>query len=218
MVCKTWNLFLINDRKLWMDILRQTQPFFEFVSKQLLKDQDITDEAKSKISIGYWSEECFDFIQEKEDFCCQKSIKAFKRIQMIHIALQDVIQDCPAYEVFQKKFIGEKLFGEIQLQIDGTENKEQDCPKMFFQRCVNLGYPEFESSFSWFLQRITDLKVCRDKIEQRKSINHQLLQLDQNFKNINDQILELREKEFKVRKHQLLLGIKTTLIASCIDV
>ena len=199
---------MINDRKLWMDILRQTQPFFEFVSKQLLKDQDITDEAKSKISIGYWSEECFDFIQEEEDFCCQKSIKAFKRIQMIHIVLQDVLQDCPVYEVFQKKFIGEKLFGEIQLQIDGTEKEEQKYPKT----C------EFESSFSWLLEGIANLKVCRDKIEHQKSINHQLLQLDQNFKNINDQILELREEEVKVRKHQLLLGIKTTRIASCIDV
>ena len=212
MVCKTWNLFLINDRKLWMDILRQTQPFFEFVSKQLLKYQDITDEAKTKVSKGYFdrkfSEECFDFIQEEEDFCCQNIIKTFKRILMIHIVLQDVIQDCPVYEVFQKKFIGEKLFGEIQLQIDGTEKEEEKCQKM----C------EYESSFSWLLQRITDLKVCRDKIEHQKSINHQLLQLDQNFKNINDQIIELMEEEFKVRKHQLLLGIKTTLIASCIDV
>ena len=154
---------MINDRKLWMDILRQTQPFFEFVSKQLLKDQNITDEAKSKISIGYWSEECFDFIQEKEDFCCQKSIKAFKRIQMIHIVLQDVIQDCPVYEVFQKKFIGEKLVGEIQLQIDETEKDEQKYSKIF------------ESSFSWLLQRITNMKVCRDLIEHQKSINHQLL-------------------------------------------
>ena len=61
-------------------------------------------------------------------------------------------------------------------------------------------------------------RCCRDKIEHQKSINHQLLQLDHNFKNINDQIIELMEEEFKVRKHQLLLGIKTTLIASCIDV
>merc|ERR550534_1147859 len=82
LVCKTWNLFLINDRKLWMDILRQTQPFFEFVTKQLLKDQDINDEAIDRNFL----EECFDFIQEEEEFrglefCCQNSIKAFKRIQ-----------------------------------------------------------------------------------------------------------------------------------------
>ena len=198
MVCKTWNLFLINDRKLWIDILRQTQPFFEFVSKQLLKDQDITDEAKSKFFARIFSEKCFDFIQEEEDFCCQNIIKTFKRIQMIHIVLQDVIQDCPVYEVFQKKFIGGKLVGEIQLQIDGIEKKKQKYPKM----C------EFESDFSWLLESIINLKVCRGKIEDQKRKNKdQLLQLDQNAKNINDQILELIE----ARKQQLLLGIQITL-------
>ena len=207
MVFKTWNLFLVNDKKLWMDILRQTRPFFEFLSKQILSEEDLAIETENTIWKRY-----FDLIEQNEELCnplcCHKIFQGFKRFQMIHIVLQDVIQDCPVYEVFQKKFIGEKLFGEIQLQIDGTEKEEEKCQKM----C------EYESSFSWLLQRITDLKVCRDKIEHQKSINHQLLQLDQNFKNINDQIIELMEEEFKVRKHQLLLGIKTTLIASCIDV
>ena len=40
MVCKTWNLFLIHYKKLWMDILRQTHPYFKFVSKQLLSYED----------------------------------------------------------------------------------------------------------------------------------------------------------------------------------
>ena len=61
-------------------------------------------------------------------------------------------------------------------------------------------------------------RCCRDKIEHQKSINHQLLQLDQNFKNPTDHLVELKEEEFKIRKHHLLLGIKTTLIVSCIDV
>ena len=40
LVCKTWNFFLINDKRVWMDILRRTQPYFKFVSKQLLSDED----------------------------------------------------------------------------------------------------------------------------------------------------------------------------------
>ena len=49
MVSKTWNLFLINDRKIWMDIMRKTQPYFEFLSKQLLKDEDFTEDELDEI-------------------------------------------------------------------------------------------------------------------------------------------------------------------------
>ena len=35
LVSKSWNLFLSNDRKLWMEILRQTQPYIEFLTNQL---------------------------------------------------------------------------------------------------------------------------------------------------------------------------------------
>ena len=30
-VCKSWNIFLTNDKKLWMDILRQTLPYLEYL-------------------------------------------------------------------------------------------------------------------------------------------------------------------------------------------
>ena len=193
MVSKTWNLFLVNDKKLWMDILRQTRPYFEFLSKQILSEEDFAIDAENEIWKIY-----FDFVEKNEKFCCHKIIQGFKRFQMIHVVLQDVIQDCPVYEVFQKKFIGGKLVGEIQLQIDGIEKKKQKYPKM----C------EFESDFSWLLESIINLKVCRGKIEDQKRKNKdQLLQLDQNAKNINDQILELIE----ARKQQLLLGIQITL-------
>ena len=36
LVCKSWSIFLSNDKILWMNILRQTQPFFEFLSNQFL--------------------------------------------------------------------------------------------------------------------------------------------------------------------------------------
>ena len=103
MVSKTWNIFLINDRRLWMDILRQTQPYFKFLGNQLL-NENISDDADRNFSKIY-----FDFVEKNEDDCCQNIIKIFKRIQMIHTVLQDVFQDCPVYHVFQKEFIGEKL-------------------------------------------------------------------------------------------------------------
>ena len=34
LVCKSWSVFLSNDKILWLNIMRQTQPFFEFLSNQ----------------------------------------------------------------------------------------------------------------------------------------------------------------------------------------
>ena len=146
LVSKTWNHFLTNDRKLWMDILRQTKSYFEFLS--LLSDEDFADDVKRKFSKEY-----FDFLEKNEDFCSQNIIKSFKRIQMIHIILQDVIQDCPVYKVFQKKFISEKLAEEIQLQIDRAEKGKQSKPVMGL---------DLEYSFAWLLEAITSLKVRHD--------------------------------------------------------
>ena len=35
LVSLPWNLFLSNNRKLWMEILRQTQPYIQFLNNQL---------------------------------------------------------------------------------------------------------------------------------------------------------------------------------------
>ena len=91
-----------------MDILRQTYAYFEFLSRQLLSDEDYCSDAKTKI----WKE-YFDFIEENDKICCLKIIQLFKRIQMIQVVFQDVIKNCPVYEFFQMEFIGEKLAGEI---------------------------------------------------------------------------------------------------------
>ena len=92
---------MVNDRKLWMGILRQTRPYFELISKQLIEEESSTFDAERIFFKNY----C-DFVEKNEDFCSQNIIKIFKRFQMIHIVLQDVIQDSPDYEVFQKEFIG----------------------------------------------------------------------------------------------------------------
>jgi hypothetical protein len=40
LVCKSWNLFLTNDKKLWMNKLWRTQPCLEFLSNHLSEDGD----------------------------------------------------------------------------------------------------------------------------------------------------------------------------------
>ena len=193
LTCKTWNLFLVNDKKLWMDILRQTRPYFEFLSKQLLSDKDVAD-AETKIWKKY-----FDFVEKNDNYCCHKIIQVFKRIQMIHILLQDVIQAFPLHKVFQKGFIGEKLSGEIQMQIDSAEKKKQPNSKIY----VRCGNP-FELNFAGLLELITKLKVRREEIRCQKS-NSDLLQYDQEYQNLYQEYLEASREEHKSSK-QLLLG------------
>ena len=179
MVCKTWNLFLVNDKKLWMDILRQTRPFFEFLSKQILSEEDLAIETENTIWKRY-----FDLIEQNEELCnplcCHKIFQGFKRFQMIHIVLQDVIQDCPVYEVFQREFIGEKLAGEIRLQIDSGEKEKKKQPNA---KCSH----HFESNFSGWLKTFTALKKCRDEMRYQKENNNDLVQFDEKIKKLYEE-------------------------------
>ena len=133
LVCKSWNRFLSKDRKLWLEILRQTQPFFEFLSKQLLSNGD-TENSASNETKNNWIKEFFDSIEicsKSDNFSSQKMIQLFKKIQVVHAIVQGVIRDCPDYKVFQKEFIGRKLAEEIQSEIDRAFFERFRYPKTF---------------------------------------------------------------------------------------
>ena len=130
LVCKSWNIFLSNDRKLWKKLLRQTQPFFEFLSNQF-RDGFSTIASEYQFSSNKnsaanetkknWIKEFFDSIElrsKSDNFSCQKMIQLFRKTHLVHAALQSVIQNCPFYEVFHKEFIGRHLAEEIQSEID----------------------------------------------------------------------------------------------------
>ena len=76
-----------------MDILKRTQPLFEFLSKQL-SDEYFADARR------FWTE-YFDFVEKNNDYCCHNIIQIFKKIQMVHFDLQDIVQICRAqsYEI-----------------------------------------------------------------------------------------------------------------------
>jgi hypothetical protein len=118
LVCKTWNLFLIKDEKLWMDILsKQTQPFFEFLSKKLSK-VDFADARKT------WKE-YFDFV-EKNDYFCQKIIKNYKRIQNIQVHLQDLSHGCQRFEVKFRFALRKKLDRQVKKKIKPQKPKNYE--------------------------------------------------------------------------------------------
>ena len=104
-----------------MNKLRQTQPYLELLDKQLL-DEDFASETKT-------CKEVFYHIEKNDIYCSSKVIQIFKRIQITHVVLQDVNQDCPVYEVFQKEK-GEKLNEEIQSQIDSAEKEKHKSHKL----------------------------------------------------------------------------------------
>ena len=214
LVCKTWNFFLVNDKRLWLDILRRTHTYFEIFSEQ---DENFTTDAERQI----WKR----YTEKSDEKSCHKIIQVFKRLQMIHITLQDVIQDCPGlqlafpvHEVFQKEFIGEKLSREIKLQIDTTAEKAK-LPK-----CNN----HFNLKFAKLLDVITLLKVSRDQTRCQKEAFDimQLLHLGQEFQNVYQGWLEACRNEQKSSKRLLISSVRITLFAAylgdvcllCIDV
>jgi hypothetical protein len=193
-VCKSWNIFLTNDKQLWMDILRQTLPYLEFLSSHL-SDEDFAD--GKNIWKGH-----FDFVGKDDHHCCFKIIQLFKRIQMVQILFQDVIQDCPVpvYEVFQKEFIGEKLAGEIQSQIMEI-HKYPKLPGY----CYKFDY---NAPFAWMLRHITNMKVRLSEVKW-----DDLYESDQNLKNLYELWLKQSKTEYKAGQKLLLLGMEVTLLS-----
>ena len=168
LVCKSWNIFLSNDRKLWMELLRQTQPFFEFLSNQFW-DGFSTIASKHQFSSNKnsasnetkknWIKEFLDSIEirsKKDNFSCQKMIQLFRKTRVVHAALQSVIQDCPVYEIFQKEFIAE----EIQSEID---------------RAAHLNRFRYESEsrkkfLPWLKRKIVILKDLQEHFQEQEDI------------------------------------------------
>ena len=199
-----------------MGILRKTLPYFEFLSKKLLKDEDFTEnpyvaslKAERNFVKGY-----FDVLEKSEDYCSQNIIKIFKNIQMIRIVLQDGIEDCPVYEIFKKEFIGKKLAGEIQLQIERAEKEKPKLKQHDPNMCANCNC--FESRFAWLFEKITQIKACRNAFKCQKETNKSWLLIFNRVPNIFEVMLESRAQTLKLRQQQLLLGIKVTLQESCV--
>ena len=136
LVSLPWNLFLSNNRKLWMEILRQTQPYIQFLNNQLSSvkrsshplDRSVSYQNYGNEMKKNWKEffECIEIRAKNDTFSCQKMIEVFKKIQLVHSAVQDVVHDCPDYKVFQKEFIGRKQAEEIQSEIDRARLRRFD--------------------------------------------------------------------------------------------
>ena len=75
-----------------------------------------------------WKEffECIEIRSKNDEFSCQKMIQIFKKIQLVHSAVQDVVHDCPDFKVFQKEFIGRKQAEEIQSEINRARLRRFD--------------------------------------------------------------------------------------------
>ena len=78
-----------------MIMLRRTQPFFEFLSKHLSDDY-------FAYARKIWKE-YFDFVEKNDHYCCHNIIQIFKKIQLVHFDLQDLVQICQA-QVYNLEF------------------------------------------------------------------------------------------------------------------
>ena len=197
-----------------MGILRQTRPYFELVSKQFVANENSA--LLSAYPSAFDRERIFlenycDIVENHEDFCSQNIIKIFKRIQMIHIGLQDVIQDSPDYEVFRKEFVGQKLAGEVQLQMDKVEKGKQQASNFSAD-----GF-DFKSSFAWLSDNVLSVIECREYLKFTKE-SRKKYQFDQNDQNLYEQLLECAKRKIAICEKLLLIGIQITVRDSCVDV
>ena len=115
LVHKSWNFFLTNDRRLWLNILRGTKPFIEFLSNE------IAGEKNSAI----WKE-CYDEIGFSDDFSYLKVYQTMRQIQGIFMVFQRgtnfYLRHDNIFGKFKKYFVGEKLTEELQLEINMSKN------------------------------------------------------------------------------------------------
>ena len=101
-------------------MLRQTQPYIEFLSDQL--------SSGSPEFANLWKEffESIEDCSKDDHFSCQNMIQIIKKIQLVHCAVQGAVHDCPDYKVFQEEFIGRKQAEEIQSEIDRANLRRFD--------------------------------------------------------------------------------------------
>ena len=124
---------------------------------------------------------------------------------MIQVFLQDVIQDCPVYDFFQKEFIGEKLAGEIQLKIDSVVYTFVEKEKQPNAKWGN----HFNLDVARLLEQIADLNVHLEQIRIHKFNN--VLQFNQEYQNVHQEWLESARKVLKPSKELLLRTTLATL-------
>ena len=76
---------------------------FFVVLNRLLNHRSAEDSAFNERKTN-WKKffDSIEFIAQNDNYTCQEMIQLFKKIQVIHAALQGVIDDCPVYKVFQK--------------------------------------------------------------------------------------------------------------------
>lgn len=110
LVRQSWNSFLTKDRRLWLNILRGTKPFIEFLINELV----------GKKYSDVWKE-CFDKIAISDDFSCVKVYQTMRKIQGFFMVFQAFTGFYNVFGKFKDYFVGEKLTEEIRMEIYGRK-------------------------------------------------------------------------------------------------
>ena len=110
LVRQSWNSFLTKDRRLWLNILKGTKPFIEFLINELV----------GKKYSDVWKE-CFDKIAISDDFSCVKVYQTMRKIQGVFMVFQAFTGFYNVFGKFKDYFVGEKLTEEIRMEIYGRK-------------------------------------------------------------------------------------------------
>ena len=117
LVSKSWNFFLSNDKKIWLQALKKQLPNLIHFTNQLVANEEENS--------TFWKE-IWSSIEKEDNMGPKELIDSFKKVQHIF----EIVKICASqrnfntvdFLPFHDDFVGEKVKKEIQREIKKNEN------------------------------------------------------------------------------------------------
>ena len=126
LVSQSWNLFLINDKKIYLQLLKKQLPNLIYFTNQLAENEEENS--------SFWKEIWRSIEKEDDDISLKEIIQAFKQVQgifeIVKIFMNSNKKRFENLEMsnylpqnFNDDFVGKKVKKEIRREIKKKENK-----------------------------------------------------------------------------------------------
>jgi len=200
LVHKSWNFFLTNDRRLWLNILRGTKPFIEFLSNE------IAGEKNSAI----WKE-CYDEIGSSDDFSHLKVYQTMRQIQGIFMVFQRgtnfSLRHDNIFGKFKKYFVGEKLTEELRMEIFFQTPRKNPLLVLLHERLRAVRFTV------WKKEAVENYHLWTNFSANPDHPDYESLE-DMNLRiNRDRRVIEGLDKEYGKLSNEIILGMKENFLS-----
>lgn len=197
LVRQSWNFFLTKDRRLWLNILRGTKPYIEFLSNE------IVGEKHSAI----WKE-CYDKIGTSDDFSCIKVYQTLRQVQGIYMVFQRFTDSYDnVLGKFKDYFVGEKLTEEVRKEIN-----ECKTPLLVWLlkklKTIKFSVMEKETIKDYYLYSNFPANPNHPDYVSLEELGHRM---DRDAKEI-----DALDKEYEKLSNEVILGFKKNFLGQAV--